>query len=67
MRAEHLGLEFQNSFSVMYYYYSIIIIIIIIVIIIIIIIIIISSFVWVPLLKKGTEPTTTQRDFLKSG
>ena len=62
MRAEHLGLEFQNSFSVMSYYYSIIIIIIIIVIIIII-----SSFVWVPRLKKGTEPTTTQRDFLKSG
>ena len=45
-----------------YYYYSIVFIIIII-----IIIIIISSFVWVPLLNKGTEQKTTQRDFLKSG
>ena len=42
-----------------YYYYSIIIIIIII--------IIISSFMWVPLLNKGTEQKITQRGFLKSG
>ena len=42
-----------------YYYYSIVFIIIII---------IISSFVWVPLLNKGTEQKKkTQTDFLKSG